>query len=182
MLYDNFIAEYYDASPIVTGRRDVPFYVNAAKEFGDPVLELGCGSGRVAMAIALAGLKITGLDLLEKMLAQAERKLARLPEGVRARLNFVHADMTNFEIKALFPRRIVLQFPLIIIPFRPFQHLLEIQQQLDCVHCARKHLQPGGHLVLDFFQTDARRMHDPELLKDSGKPWNTACPMGERYA
>ena len=54
-VYDNFIAEYYDASPIVTGRADVPFYVNTAKEFGDPVLELVCGSGRVTLSVAQAG-------------------------------------------------------------------------------------------------------------------------------
>ena len=56
-LYDNFIAEYYDTSPIVTRRGDVAFYVNVVKEFGDPVLELGCGSGRVTVTVARAGSK-----------------------------------------------------------------------------------------------------------------------------
>jgi ubiquinone/menaquinone biosynthesis C-methylase UbiE len=157
-VYDNFIAEYYDASPIVTGRADVAFYVNTAKEFGDPVLELGCGSGRVTLSVAQAGFHITGLDLSRKMLAQAEEKIDKLPEEVRGRVNLVEGNMTNFDLER--------RFRLAIIPFRPFQHLLDVQEQLDCLGCIHKHLEPAGRLVLDFFQTDARRMHDPEFLEE----------------
>jgi len=46
-------------------------------------------------------------------------------------------------------------------PLPPFQHLLEVRQQVDCLDCVRKHLAPGGRLILDVFQTDAERMHDP---------------------
>jgi ubiquinone/menaquinone biosynthesis C-methylase UbiE len=155
-LYDNFIAEYYDASPVVQNRADIAFYVNAANEFGEPVLELGCGSGRVALAVARPGFKITGLDLSPKMLAQAEEKLAKLPADARDRANFVQGNMTNFDLGK--------QFRLAIIPFRPFQHLLDVQQQLACLECVHKHLQPDGRLVLDFFQTEPRRMHDREYL------------------
>ena len=157
-LYDNFIAEYYDWSPIVTGRRDIGFYVSAAKEFAEPVLELGCGSGRVTLAIARAGFRITGLDLSAKMLAKAEEKIAKLPDEVRSRVTLVQGNMTNFDLHQ--------RFRLVIIPFRPFQHLLEVQRQLDCLAQARKHLEANGRLILDFFQTDARRMHDPEFLEE----------------
>ena len=157
-LYDNFIAEYYDASPIVRNRGDVDFYVNSAKEFGEPVLELGCGSGRVTMAVAQAGFKITGLDLSRKMLARAEQKLAQLSPETCSRINLVQGDMTNFDLGE--------RFRLAIIPFRPFQHLLDVKQQLDCLKCIHRHLDPAGRLALDFFQTDARRMHDPEFSKE----------------
>jgi ubiquinone/menaquinone biosynthesis C-methylase UbiE len=157
-LYDNFIAEYYDASPIVRNRGDLDFYVDSAKEFGDPVLELGCGSGRVTLAVAQAGLAITGLDLSRKMLAQAEEKLDKLPAETRSRVNLLQGNMTNFDLGE--------RFRLAIIPFRPFQHLLDVQQQLDCLKCVHRHLEPAGRLALDFFQTDARRMHDPEFLKE----------------
>ena len=47
-LYDSFIAEYYDHSPILQRRtEDIAFYAGVAKRYGDPVLELGCGTGRV---------------------------------------------------------------------------------------------------------------------------------------
>jgi SAM-dependent methyltransferase len=156
--YDNFIAEYYDSSPVVTGRVDVGFYVDSAKEFGGPILELGCGPGRITVSIAQAGGKITGLDLSPKMLAQAEEKIAALPADQRANVELVQGNMTDFELAK--------RFRLAIIPFRPFQHLLDVQQQLDCLGCIHKHLQPNGHLILDLFQTDARRMHDPEFLEE----------------
>lgn len=157
-LYDD-IAEYYDASPVVTGRQDVPFYLSAAREFGDPVLELGCGTGRITLALAEAGKRVTGLDLSEGMLARAEQKRNWLPREARERLHLVQGDMTRFDLGE--------KFRLVIVPFRPFQHLLETQQQLDCLACVKKHLAPGGTLILDFFQTDPRRMHDPVFLKES---------------
>src|SRR5205085_9379303 len=66
-LYDSFIADYYDESPLVRQRtQDVAFYRDAVREYGDPVLELGCGTGRIAMALAQMGKRVTGLDLSER--------------------------------------------------------------------------------------------------------------------
>jgi len=157
-LYDGFIAEYYDASPVVARRPDVRFYVSAAEEFGEPVLELGCGTGRVTLAIAQAGFRITGLDLAAKMLERAEEKARGLPQEARTRLTLTAGNMTHFDLAG--------KFALVVVPFRPFQHLLETQQQLDCLACARKHMGPGGRLVLDFFHTDPRRMYEAQFLKE----------------
>ena len=159
-LYDSFIADYYDESPIVRGRlQDVAFYRDAARDFGDPILELGCGTGRITMTLAEEGKRITGLDLSERMLERAVQKRAALRVEARERVHFVQGDMTRFDLGE--------KFRLVIIPFRPFQHLLEIQQQLDCLNCVRKHLAPRGRLVLDVFQTDAERMHDPVHMRET---------------
>src|SRR5437870_6840590 len=158
-LYDSFIADYYDEAPIVKGRtQDVAFYRDAAREFGDPVLELGCGTGRITMALAEAGKRITGLDLSERMLERAVKKRATLLVEARERVHLVQGNMAGFDLGET--------FRLIIIPFRPFQHLLEVQQQLDCLDCVQKHLAPGGRLILDVFQTDAERMHDPVHMRE----------------
>jgi ubiquinone/menaquinone biosynthesis C-methylase UbiE len=158
-LYDCFIADYYDASPVVAERKqDVAFYRNAGREHGDPILELGCGTGRIALALAEAGLRITGLDLSERMLERASEKRAALPVETRERVHLVQGDMARFDLDET--------YRLIIIPFRPFQHLLETQQQLDCLHCVRKHLAAGGHLIIDFFQPDLRRLHDPSVQEE----------------
>ncbi len=76
----------------------------------------------------------------------------------RERVRLVQGDMTRFDLRE--------QFPLIIIPFRPFQHLMAVDEQLQCLACARRHLASGGRLIVDFFQTDAARMHDPVFLDE----------------
>jgi SAM-dependent methyltransferase len=159
-LYDSFIADYYDESPVVRGRtQDVAFYRDAVREFGDPVLELGCGTGRITMALAQMGKRVTGLDLSERMLERATRKRSKLHTEERERVHLVQGDMAKFDLGE--------KFRLIIIPFRPFQHLLEVKEQMACLDCVRKHLMPGGRLILDVFQTDAERMHDPVHMRET---------------
>jgi ubiquinone/menaquinone biosynthesis C-methylase UbiE len=159
-LYDSFIADYYDESPIVSGRTvDVAFYRDAAREIGDPILELGCGTGRITMALAQMGKRVTGLDISEKMLERAAKKRAALYTEERERVHLVQGDMAQFDLGE--------KFKLILMPFRPFQHLLEVREQLACLECTRKHLAPGGRLILDFFQTDPERMHDPVHMRET---------------
>ena len=159
-LYDSFIADYYDSSPILTQRtQDVPIYSDAARQYGDPVLELGCGTGRIALAIAEAGHRIVGLDISERMLERAAEKRANLPRESGERVRLIQGDMTQFELGE--------KFRTVLIPFRPFQHLLETEQQMACLNCVRKHLTPHGRLIVDFFQTDPERMHDSRFLNES---------------
>jgi SAM-dependent methyltransferase len=151
--YGAFVSEYYDSVPPVAARQDLEFYRRLAGETGGPILELGCGTGRILLAQAEAGHRVVGLDLSEAMLERARAKLARQPAEVRARVRLVQRDMTSFELGE--------KFRLVTIPFRPFQHLLEVSQQLACLAAAYRHLEPGGTLALDFFHTDPRRMLDP---------------------
>ncbi|MGB6960205.1 MAG: class I SAM-dependent methyltransferase [Candidatus Acidiferrum sp.] len=179
-LYDGFIADYYDESPIVRGRtRDVAFYRNAVHEHGDPVLELGCGTGRITLALAEAGHRVTGLDISERMLERCTQKRANLPRETRERIHLVQGDMTRFDLGE--------KFRVVIIPFRPMQHLLEIDEQISCLESVRNHLQDGGRqfgkrsgrLILDVFQTDAERMHDPAYQKE-GAVTEYTMPDGRR--
>jgi ubiquinone/menaquinone biosynthesis C-methylase UbiE len=154
ILYDSVIADFYDTSPLVARRtQDIQFYCDAAAKYGGPILELGCGTGRITMPLAQSGQRITGLDISQKMLERAAGKCARLSAEQRGRVRLIQADMTNFDLRQ--------QFPLIVIPFRPFQHLVTVEEQLECLSCVRRHLTAGGQLIVDFFQTDAARMHDP---------------------
>jgi SAM-dependent methyltransferase len=166
-LYDGFIADYYDESPLVRGRtRDVNFYRDAVHEYGDPVLELGCGTGRITLALAKAGHRVTGLDISERMLERCNQKRAKLPTEARERVHLVQADMARFDLGE--------KFRVVIIPFRPLQHLLEIDEQIACLESIRRHLwsegkrsgERRGKLILDVFQTDAERMHDPGYQKE----------------
>lgn len=122
---------------------DTEFYCDCARRFGSDVLELGVGAARVAIALAEAGYTVTGLDLSPAMLDLARRKTAALPPSVAQRLTFVHGDMSEFDLGRT--------FPLILVPFRAFQHLLEPAAQRSALTCMRRHLMPGGHLVIDLF-------------------------------
>jgi len=149
--YEGAFAELYDLhSPGLPG--DAAFYVEEAKK-GSSVLELGCGTGRIALAMAGAGVPVTGLDLAKTMLAIARGKLDAAPEDVRERVTLVRADMRRFELEK--------RFDLAIFPYRTFMHLLEPADQKAALACARKHLAPGGRLALDI--ADVR----PEVLVES---------------
>jgi SAM-dependent methyltransferase len=153
-----FVAEYYDCLPLFQGRKDIDFYLRFAAAAGDPILELGCGTGRVLLPLAGAGHRVCGLDLSEQMLAQFRRKLGTAAPDTGQRIRLVQGDMAGFDLGE--------RFRLITVPFRPFQHLLTVESQLACLRAAHSHLEPGGRIILDLFHTDPRRLHDQEFLKE----------------
>lgn len=123
---------------------DLDFWVALAKDQGGPVLELGCGSGRVTQQIARAGIAITGIDNSEPMLTMARTRLGR-NAAVANRVTLINGDMTNLESPELKFKK----FNLVICPFNTFMHLLTVTEQLALLTNARQHLEPSGQLVLD---------------------------------
>jgi len=150
------IAEYYDHVVPYRERGDVDFFVEMACESGGPVLEVGCGSGRVLIPTARRGIEITGLDLSPGMLARCRERLGREPKDVRARVRLVEGDMRHFHVGG--------EFVLATSPFRPFQHLMETDEHLACLRSIHAHLAPGGRLVLDLFNPDLSRLTDEMYL------------------
>ena len=136
-------AEFYDHVVPYATRPDVEFYVDEALVARGPVLELGCGTGRVLIPIARAGVSIAGLDGSSSMLDRCRAKLSLEPAGVQARVELHEGDMRAFDLHR--------KFALVTIPFRPFQHLLTVEDQLACLACIRRHLERGGRLILDIF-------------------------------
>lgn len=146
-------AEFYDSVTPYRARQDVAFFVEAARAAPGPVLELGCGTGRILIPTARAGARITGLDASSAMLAMCRRKLADESEEVQSRATLVRGDMREFELHR--------EFELVTIPFRPFQHLLTVEDQLACLGAIRRHLVPGGKLILDVFNPAIERLAAP---------------------
>lgn len=133
------LAKFYDLEN-ADFTEDLDFWVTHAQAANGTVLELGCGSGRVTQQIARHNLNIVGLDNSEAMLALAHAKLNRKPE-LTARAKLLNADMAHFALDQ--------KFELIISPFNTFMHLLTLSDQVACLTCARRHLTPGGSLILD---------------------------------
>jgi len=131
------IAEMYDGDYALhrTPSGDVEFYVEEAKRSGGPVLELGCGTGRVLVPTAEAGIDICGLDLSETMLAKARVK--------RDGLNLHRGDMRSFDLGR--------RFRLITIPFRALSHVDTAEDHLRVFANVRKHLEDDGRFVFDVF-------------------------------
>jgi SAM-dependent methyltransferase len=153
--YDNapFISEFYEHVVPYATRRDVGFYVDAARQSAGPVLELGCGTGRVLFPTARAGVEIFGLDASEVMLAECQRRLQAEPPAVRARVTLQRGDMREFDLGRI--------FGLVTIPFRPFQHLQTVDEQLACLSAIRRHLAPRGRLVFDIFNPSIHNLAKP---------------------
>lgn len=145
---DDLGTEIYDAwgAVLIAGSAaegDAEFYVEQARRWGGPVLDLGCGTGRIGIALAEQGFDVVGLDLSAPMLRIAERKRASLPAELARHLTFVQADMTDFTLDRT--------FPLLVTPSRSFQFMLTPTAQRTALASMRRHLRPDGALVLHMF-------------------------------
>ncbi len=119
-------------------------YLRRAQACGGPVLELACGTGRLALPIAAAGFDTTGLDASAAMLAEAERKAREsgLP------IDFIHGDMRSFELGR--------RFRMIFVGARSLQHLMDIADLVACFSAVSRHLESDGVFVFDAFNPDMR--------------------------
>jgi SAM-dependent methyltransferase len=158
-------APLYDAasSRLRGASGDAAFYLSLAKKTGGPILELGCGSGRVLLPIARAGFDCTGLDPSGTMLARLKKN------GAPPNLQLVQAGMQDFQL----PKK---KFALIYSAFRAFQHLLTVEDELSCLAAARRHLATGGTFALDVFapKLDCIAMlTEPEFLEIQWKDGDT---------
>jgi SAM-dependent methyltransferase len=136
--------EFYDlrerGGPGTVLDGDVEFYLAQARKTGGPVLDLACGTGRVALPLALAGFAVTGVERSPEMLAIARAK--QRASGL-ATLKFVRGNMSYFQLGR--------RFALTIVAYRAFQHLLTAKEQRACLECVGQHLRRGGRLLVHLF-------------------------------
>jgi SAM-dependent methyltransferase len=127
-------------------RKDVAFYADLCESRGGPVLELGCGTGRVTLPVARRGIDIVGIDPMPTMLAQAEARAQALPRAVRSHVRFVQGDLLRLRLRK--------RFALVISPFHVFMHLYTREDMQHALATVRRHLQPGGLFVFDVLVPD----------------------------
>jgi SAM-dependent methyltransferase len=172
--YDEYsgIAEFYDYIVPYRDRQDVVFFVEMARQAGGPVLEIGCGTGRVLIPTAQAGIEIVGLDLSSSMLSICREKLSHESEEVQSKVCLVEADMRRFDLGQ--------DFQLVTTPFRPFQHLMEVEDQLACLASIHRHLNNHGRLVLDLYNPDLSRLIDDKPLNEWEEEPEFEMPDGRK--
>jgi SAM-dependent methyltransferase len=112
---------------------DLPLWEEVAEEYGDPILELGCGTGRVALHLARRGYEVIGLDRDPELIHALRKRAGDLP------VQTVCADALGFELDR--------QVPVVLAPMQ-FMHLMGSQEErLQCLRQVREVLQPGGVLA-----------------------------------
>lgn len=128
-------AEEYDLEN--TWGADDDFYLELAKEIGGPILDVGCGTGRLTRALARAGLDVTGFDLSPEMLERA----TSLSEDEGLDIEWILGDVRTMQLGR--------KFRLILMTSHGFQHMLTDQHISDFLTRMREHLLDDGYLVFD---------------------------------
>ena len=154
------IAQLYDpwSSSVV---EDISFYVDEALAAGGEVVELGVGTGRIAIPTAMAGVHVIGVDSSAGMLAVCAERAREA--GVEGRLDLRLGDLRRPPVDE--------RVPLVTCPFRSYLHLRDDEERLEALRAARGLLRPGGRLVFDVFtpsREDIEETHGRWLEREPG--------------
>ena len=165
-----FVSDFYDTMYNHLARRDIEFFIDYAKKADGKTLELGCGTGRVLIPTAGAGCEITGLDFSPNMLQKCREKLTSQTKEVQSRVKLIHGSMIKFKTGE--------KYALVTIPFRPFQHLVTVEEQKACLDCIHRHLLEKGKLVFDVFHTYLPRLIDTRYFMEMAVGESLTLPDG----
>jgi SAM-dependent methyltransferase len=144
------IAELYDPWS-VSVTEDVGFYLEEARRAGGPVVELGVGTGRIAVPIAADGIRVIGVDSSPGMLDVCRRHAELAGVTLDLRLGDLREPPVDERV------------PLVICPFRSYLHLHTDAERVRAFNAARELLLPGGRFVFDVFAPgpdDVAATHD----------------------
>lgn len=144
-------AQYYDGGNQRPFTKDITFYKHYIQA-GYHILDIGCGTGRVAIELVQHNVQVMGIDISQTMLAIFREKLSLLSPELTQNISFIQADMTHFNLNK--------SFDLIIFPFRVFQALITNEQRVKCLAAIKAHLKPNGKAIINMFNPNF------ELLKN----------------
>lgn len=159
-IFDAF-ARYYDAD-YRDYVDDIDLILTLAAERGEPVLELGCGTGRLLTPLVAQKHIVTGIDVSCALLEIARDKLAALEGGGQVEL--VQADMRTYDL----PRK---DYGFAFCTSNTFMHLTKPQDQLEALHNTHRHLRRGATLLIDLFNPDVMRLAQIDGLQEYAGRW-----------
>ncbi|MGQ4834621.1 MAG: class I SAM-dependent methyltransferase [Candidatus Asgardarchaeia archaeon] len=158
--YYDLTASFYD-NEYGLGYSDVIFFSKVARTSGDPVLEIGCGTGRILLPIAENGFKAWGLDKSEEMLRIFQHKLQTYSHNPPD-VTLVQGDVLNFRIKK--------KFKFIFFASNTFLHLDGVSAKYKALHTVKEHLLDNGILVIDVFNPESKDIIIDNLYRMNGYP------------
>lgn len=164
-LFDRF-ARFYDAD-YRHYQDDLDLILDLADQTGDPILELGCGTGRVLLPLLEAGHTVTGIDISPGLLHVAKEKLtqhATRNTNYESRIMLHETDLRTFDLPAK-------DFAFAFCTSNTLMHLATQADQLAVLRNAHRHLRPGGFLLIDLFSPDVARLHAVNGIMELGDQW-----------
>lgn len=161
----DWVARLYDTYARVT--YDLPFYLREATSGGD-VLELMCGTGRVSLPLAQAGIKLTCVDASSEMLAVLKEKLAR-QTGLLSEVQVIQMDVRQLALPQ--------QFDLVLLPFQSFGEITSPVEQQQALSHIRRYVRDGGRFICTLHNPHVRRTTADGQLRLLGR-----FPMAEDRA
>ncbi len=139
---------------------DARWYCQRYIDAEGAVLELGVGTGRIALKAVRKGATVFGLDLAQSMLVRAAQRREKLPKGRRDHFHLVRGDMRDFALAR--------KFDLISCPFNAFQHLYTHDDVARCLGRVREHLAPEGVFIFDVLMPDFEYLSRSPLKRFPG--------------
>jgi ubiquinone/menaquinone biosynthesis C-methylase UbiE len=138
--WDEYAAFYDWENARTLGRRDVPFWRNLALQAGGPVLELGCGTGRISIPLGRAGVSLVGVDRSEAMLARARQRIRR--GRLASQVQLIRSDIRSMPFAGS-------PFSLVMAPYGVLQSLLRERDLAATLKAVKGVLQPGATFGLE---------------------------------
>jgi len=161
---DDYVSFYSDARRYdlvmgdYAGGDLLNFYRRQVSRYGEPVLELACGSGRLTIPLANEGVSITGMDISEEMLQLGTLKASECGASIR----LLQGDMRSFELEE--------KFKMIFIPAQSLSHLHTRAELEECFACVRRHLADEGRFLIELFNSSVSM-----LARETGRRY----PVGQ---
>jgi 2-polyprenyl-3-methyl-5-hydroxy-6-metoxy-1,4-benzoquinol methylase len=151
MLYTGeFYDRYHEGKLYYLVPNDINFWIEIAKKYGDPILELASGTGRISIPLAEKGFRVTGLEISQSMIERARQKSDKV--------EWLEADIRAFHLQK--------KFKLIIFPYLTINTLLKVEEIESMLDCVKKHLEPDGRLVIDLISPTPKFLLDLFLGSD----------------
>lgn len=136
----DFVVKYYDDAFGISGENETSWYLDKVKELGEPVLDLACGTGRLALLFGREGYEVTAIDRSKGMINQFKKKLIQEVVEIQQKIRIDTQNMADFHLDRKFKT---------VVCCDAFFHNLRVEDQMNCLKRVAQHLKSGGHFLFN---------------------------------